>query len=76
MTDVNMCVKSYFDQCLTQGDDLMSIIDRFKSPLLPRDVSNCGDEPEIRRYAQLISTKYLKQQYFNQPISSDDPLVH
>ena len=76
MTDVNMCVKSYFEQCLTQGDDLMSIIDRFKSPLLPREVSKCGDEADIRRYAQLISTKYLKQQHLNQPITSDDPLVH
>ena len=71
-----MCVKSYFEQCLTQGEDLMSIIDRFKSPLLPREVSKCGDENDIRRYAQLVYSKYLKQQYFNQPMSSDDPLVH
>ena len=71
-----MCVKSYFEQCLTQGEDLMAIIDRFKSSILPREVSNCGNEAEIRRYAQLISSKYLKQQYLNQNISNEDPLVH
>ena len=58
------CIETYFTYKLDQGLSITEIIETFKTPVLPLEIKQCQDklnlkENDIRRCAQLVSTKYI-----------------
>jgi hypothetical protein len=60
--DIYKCVEDYYNLCLSQEMDLLTIMDQFRTDPLPIDVLKCGSPKEIRRIAQIIATDYLIKQ--------------
>ena len=55
-------IKSYYDECLTQGQSLRDIMDTFKDDILPIEFHN-HDKSSVKRLAQIIGTKLITEEY-------------
>lgn len=69
--EVQRCVKAFFDQSLLQGHPLIAIVDSFKGGPIPQDLLNSPSckglsEREIRRHGQLVASKYLIKDHYQQ----------
>lgn len=66
MSEIQKCVKSFFDKSLQQGYQLDEIIDMFKEGPLSQDLRECSSkinpvptDGQLRRHGQLIGTQYI-----------------
>ncbi len=52
-------IEKYFDYQLDQGLTIPEIIETLSQPVLPSELKTAGGEGEIRRAAQMVSTKRI-----------------
>ena len=62
-TEIYTFVNEYFEALLEQGLTIMEVIDTFRQDILSPELMNSGyPEKSLRRYGQMVSTKYLIQE--------------